>query len=59
MSVSRRALAAARRRLREEPESVVGLVVGLACDEDGPAPLSAEQVARLGWWWQVVGVVEA
>jgi len=59
VTVSRRALAAARRGLREEPESVVELACALACDEDGPAPLSAEQVTRLGWWWQVVGVVDA
>jgi len=59
VTVSRRALAAARRRLRDEPESVVELVLVLACDEDGPAPLSAEAVVRLGWWWQVVGVVDA
>lgn len=56
MSLSRRQLAAARRRVREDPSSVVEVALLLAMDdaEDGePDALDREQITRLGWWYAV------
>lgn len=54
MTVSRRVLAAAARRMREEPATVVELIVMLAVldAEDGePGALTHAQCTALGWWW--------
>jgi len=56
VSLSRRQLAAARRRVREDPSSVVEVALLLAMDdaEDGePDALDREQITRLGWWYAV------
>ncbi len=54
MSLTRRQLADARRRVREDPSSVVevALLLAMADAEDGePDALGREQITRLGWWY--------
>lgn len=54
MTVSRRVLAAAARRMREEPSSVVELIVMIAAmdaDDGEPDAMTPEQLVALGWWW--------
>ncbi len=60
MSVSRRELAAARRRMRDDPSSVVEVVASLVLAETmGVEPMDDGQLVALGWWWSVNGIVEA
>lgn len=64
MSLSRRTLAAARRRMREDPGSVAevvfALVLVLSEVEDGDeGALSAEQAVALTWWWCACGEADA
>lgn len=62
MSLSRRTLAAARRRMREDPGSVAEVVIALVLSEveDGDdGALSAEQAVALTWWWCACGEADA
>lgn len=60
MSLSRRELARARRRMRDDPSSVAEVVTSLVIAERiGEHPLDDVQIVALGWWWAVNGIVEA
>ena len=60
MSVSRRELARAARRMRDDPSSVVELVTSLVIAETaGVEPMDDWQITALGWWWSVNGIAEA
>ena len=62
MSLSRRTLAAARRRMREDPGSVAEVAFALVLSEveDGDdGALSAEQAVALTWWWCACGEADA
>lgn len=60
MSVSRRELAAARRRMRDDPSSVAEIVTSLVIAEHvGVEPMDDWQIVSLGWWWSVNGIAEA
>lgn len=60
VSLTRRDLAAARRRMRDDPSSVAEVVTSLVIAERiGERPLDDPQIVALGWWWKVNGVVEA
>lgn len=60
MSLSRRELARARRRMRDDPSSVAEVVTSLVIAEHlGEQPLDDAQIVALGWWWKVNGIVEA
>lgn len=59
--ISRRVIAAARRRLEEEPDSLAEVVIALAIDEaeDGDGDISPEHAVSLVWWWCVHGMGDA
>ena len=62
MSLSRRTLAAARRRMREDPSSVAEIVIALILSEieDGDdGALSAERAVALTWYWAACGEATA
>lgn len=60
MTVSRRALADAARRMRDDPSTVVDVVASLVIAETIDAePLDEAQIVALGWWWAVNGIAEA
>lgn len=62
MTLSRRTLAAARRRMREDPGSVAEIVIALVLSEleDGDDDaLTAEQAVALTWYWRACGEAEA
>lgn len=50
MTPSRRALAAAARRMRDDPRSAVEVVGGLIADDADAVEMTARQVVALVWW---------
>lgn len=59
--ISRRVIAAARRRLEEEPAAIAEVVIALAIDEaeDGDGDISPEHAVSLVWWWCANGMGDA
>lgn len=54
--ISRRALSAAKRRMRDDPRTAAEVVYALVIDDDGDAvALTASQTVALVWWCRSQG----